>query len=139
MPFQRRNFMKTLLPFGATFILTGCSQTTPNNGVRLTRIRLVSLKEFDNTDVRLTLKYDGNEIINKVYTVKHEDGVKAQPTVITDLPKKPGDYELTIENVENGNKSAVNVGKLSPTKCSYVDVLIHDSNETSIYVEKCGE
>lgn len=138
MPLSRRDAVKYLPLLGLTG-LGGCSSKASNNGVRLTKIRLVNFKEFEDVTVGVKVEYNGNEILNQVYNVKHKDGVKARPTTITDLPQDPGKYKIKIHYKDANTKSSLEITRPTYDKCSYLDIFLQDDGHIGMYVNKCGE
>ncbi len=138
MPRSRRDVVKSLPLLGLTGV-SGCASKASDNGVRLTKIQLVNFKEFEDVTVGVTVKYNENEFLKEVYTVKHKDGVKARPTTITDLPKNPGKYILKIRYKDANTKSSLEITKQKYFKCTYVDIFIHEDGHIGMYVNRCGK
>lgn len=138
MSFSRRDVIKSLSLLGLAR-LSGCASEASNNGVRLTKIRVVNFKEFEDVTVGVSVEYNEEEILNQVYNVKHKDGVKARPTTITDLPQEPGKYLLKIHYKDANTKSSLKITRPTYDQCSYVDIFLHDDGNIGMYVNKCGE
>ncbi len=135
---SRRDVIKSLSLLGLAG-LSGCASKASNSGVRLTKIRLVNFKEFEDVTVGVIVEYNQEELLKQVYNVKHKDGPIARPVTITDLPQEPGKYLLKIHYKDANTKSSLEITRPTYDKCSYVDIFLHDDGNIGMYVNKCGE
>mgnify|MGYP006285345693 CR=1 FL=1 len=138
MPFSRRDVINSLSLLGVAG-LSGCFSKNPDNGVRLTKIRLVNMKAFEDVSVGVVVEYNEDELLDRDYNVKHKDGRKARPTTITDLPQETGEYELKVHHKDANTKSSLEITRQEYDSCSYIDVFLHDDGHIGMYVETCNE
>lgn len=124
---------------GGTVLVSGCSRLSSSRGydVSLTQIVVANLHDEEHV-MNLQLSYDGDTIIDGVYTLPPQTGEVAPSKVIDDrLPDEPGRFGLTAWTDDEASKgSELNVGSATDSDEVWAEVVTLDGVRTLVSVEE---